>query len=152
MDFVEIKSKACKDCGLTKPLSDYYRHPRRLDGAIARCKPCHNQLMKNWYVKNKERHNEINRQNYKKNPVKILAKTRLYQRHRRKAAVKWADKVAVQQYYILARYLSRETGIKWHVDHIIPLNHDKVCGLHTEHNLTFLPSSINLSKANKWTS
>ena len=33
--------KSCISCGLTLPLSSYYRHPRMADGHLNKCKECH---------------------------------------------------------------------------------------------------------------
>lgn len=142
--------KTCSDCGAQKPVSAYYAHPRRIDGTQAFCKACHNGRMRLWYKRNKEQHNAQSKQNYAKNPVKVLARTRLYQRAKRRAAPRWRNQEAIEQYYILARFLASETGVPWHVDHVVPLTHPGVCGLHVEHNLTLLPAAFNLGKGNKF--
>ena len=66
------------------------------------------------------------------------------------AVAPWGNPAAIKAVYTLAVRLSQTTGIEHHVDHIIPLQHPLVCGLHVEHNLRAIPRSENQRKHNKW--
>lgn len=62
----------------------------------------------------------------------------------------WADADAMQAIYDHARQLTRETGTPHEVDHVVPLNHPLVCGLHCPANLQVLPHEVNRRKSNNW--
>lgn len=49
----------------------------------------------------------------------------------------------------LARERKSQTGIDWHVDHMIPLQAKKASGLHVWNNLQVIPAFMNLKKHNK---
>lgn len=67
----------------------------------------------------------------------------------KKATPAWANLDLIREFYEDADALG-VTGFKWHVDHIIPLKHDLVCGLHVHNNLQLLVASVNISKSNKF--
>ncbi len=69
---------------------------------------------------------------------------------RNKSMPPWADKKAIRNMYLEARRLTKVTGVKHEVDHIIPSNHKLVCGLHVENNLQILTEYENAVKSNKF--
>lgn len=56
----------------------------------------------------------------------------------------------IRKLYDEAARLTRETGIKHHVDHIVPLKSPVVSGFHVEHNLQVIPKLVNLAKGNRY--
>lgn len=66
------------------------------------------------------------------------------------ASPDWASVSAIKAVYVRAAELTKETGVKHHVDHVVPLQSRRVCGLHVEHNLQILTAKQNQEKSNKW--
>jgi len=60
----------------------------------------------------------------------------------------WANKTAIEELYMLARRLTLETGVEYEVDHIIPIRHPLVCGLHSIDNLRIITAQLNKRKSN----
>lgn len=66
------------------------------------------------------------------------------------AEVPWTDRRAIRRLYDLSRKLTAETGVQHSLDHIVPLKHPLVCGLHVQNNLHVVPLKDNLRKSNNW--
>jgi len=112
-----------------------------------------NLISKKYYEDNKERLQSINRDWKKLNKDSVASSVRLRKKKVRSATPSWLTKEhkqEIQQFYWLAQDLKTVTGESYHVDHIVPLKGENVCGLHVPWNLQVLPADINLSKGNKY--
>jgi 5-methylcytosine-specific restriction endonuclease McrA len=83
------------------------------------------------------------------NKETILIHANARRKRCRESQPSWADVDRIREVYALTATKTRITGIKHHVDHIIPLNGKHVCGLHVHENLQILTKEENLSKGNK---
>ena len=73
-------------------------------------------------------------------------------RRHRMATPAWLtylQKQEMKQLYLIARQLTQTTGVRYVVDHIVPLRSDVVCGLHVPWNLRVITQDENLQKSNK---
>jgi 5-methylcytosine-specific restriction endonuclease McrA len=65
------------------------------------------------------------------------------------ATPRWVNRLAIQAMYAKAVFMSRQQGVPFEVDHIIPLQGEQVCGLHVACNLQILSRHENRSKSNR---
>ena len=128
------KSEASKAAG-----KRYYEKNKDLVKARANARP------KNEVSQYKKKYKEANPDLYK-------ALTSVRKRRHRNATPKWistSQKLAMRQLYLQAMELTKLTGERYVVDHIIPLISDEVCGLHVPWNLRVITQEENLRKSNK---
>jgi hypothetical protein len=93
------------------------------------------------------------KQSYKEaNPDLYKALTSFRRRRFRDATPPWLtrkQKSEIRDLYRIAITMSRTTGERYVVDHIVPLQSDVVCGLHVPWNLRVITQVENLLKSNK---
>ena len=75
--------------------------------------------------------------------IKDVVRAIMRNKRMRQATPKW-----VKTKDLLRIYKNRPEG--YHVDHIVPIKHPLVCGLHVPANLQYLPSVENIRKYNKF--
>jgi hypothetical protein len=86
------------------------------------------------------------------NPDMYREMVSLRRRRFRQATPKWLtaeQRMEIRLKYRLAIEMSRATGTRYAVDHIVPLQGETVCGLHVPWNLQVIPQEENLKKFNK---
>lgn len=165
-----MTTKQCSKCKETLELTAFYKNHRGADGLSYKCKACKKkydkEYKKEYRVANRERiiayakeyydankaHLRAQKKEYTvANPDKVNALNAKRRAQKIQATPKWLTKrdlALMESYYIKAKLLELETGIKYHVDHTIPLNHPQVCGLHVPTNLQVITAEENLVKGN----
>ncbi len=87
-----------------------------------------------------------------RNPDLYKELVSLRRRRFRQATPKWLtpeDKLEIRLKYRLAIEMTRQTGVRYAVDHIVPLLGETVSGLHVPWNLEVITQEENLKKSNR---
>jgi hypothetical protein len=108
------------------------------------------EYMQNYYRDNREKVAETKKEWRKQNPHKNAEYCSKRKAIKLKAVPGWYDDEKVLAFRTEVLKLVEETGIEYHVDHIVPLQSDFVCGLHWHGNMQILTAAENISKHNKW--
>lgn len=82
------------------------------------------------------------------NKVKRVAYQNKREAAKKQRTVAWSDDEKILAIYAQAQQLRLDTGIKYHVDHIIPLQGKLVSGLHVHNNLRAITGRQNNQKYN----
>lgn len=109
----------------------------------------------------REKHNERGRDWRKANPDRVkqfkheqraekLRRFLIRMARIRRATPPWADKKQIDAIYALADYLTEKIGIPYEVDHIYPLAHRDLCGMHIPANLRVITRAENQRKGNRF--
>lgn len=155
--------KTCSYCGEAKDIGLFYaRHGK----ARPECKSCTLAVNKatitreaklkgqrSYRSKNKEQLNKKHQDYKKANRALCNASWMKYHASKLNATPAWLSNKhleEIQGVYLLAKECELLSGDMYHVDHIVPLQGENVCGLHVPWNLQVLPADINMSKGNRY--
>lgn len=159
--------KYCKKCNNVKSINSFGIDAATNTGINRICKECVNDISGLWKKQNRDALNNYQRAYYYKNIEVMRLKSIEYQKNNKHivnaySAKKRASKLLatpkwltinqlsdIKDFYFAAKQLELETGIKYHVDHVVPLQGKNVCGLHVPWNLQVIPASDNVRKSNK---
>lgn len=171
---IEQSTKICVKCHLKKSLDSFHKNKNKLDGLDYYCKDCrcassnrwnranihrkintgnHKASVKKWRSANSEKYKSDLKKWRLANSSKICNYSAKYRTLKKKAIPVWAntefEKFAISEMYALAEMRTKATGIKHHVDHIVPINSKLVQGFHCLANLQILEARANIIKGNR---
>lgn len=98
-------NKICFKCNKTKPLEEFYKHPRMADGHVNKCKEC-NRLENKLYKRNNIEMHDVARKKY----VKSERYRELLKSQAKKHGYKFPEKTRARQ--AVARAIKRQKLVK----------------------------------------
>ena len=171
--------KTCTQCKEAKEIHLFVVNRKKKCGYRAYCISCGPIISRRYYLKNVDKRREVARayraahpdkvkaawnkwaeprkqelsrkqcERTKREPEKNRARRSLRRARQAQALAPWANLEKINDIYAEAARLTKETGIKHHVDHIYPIKSKVMCGLHVETNLQILTQVENQKKSNR---
>ncbi len=149
--------RTCNKCGVEKPLLEFNRDKTAKLGRSRRCAECSRKRCAEFQAtvaqtpEHKAKRRVYNARHRREKRAHYNAIEGRRRAAKKNASPAWANREAIDFAYYAADVIHKVYGgVKPHVDHIVPLQHDLVCGLHVENNLQLMSASANLSKGNRW--
>lgn len=147
-----VSSKACIICARENQSKWDARNPDKLrqyttayDNANRERRQ---QAARNYRKHNPEAANGATSRYRKRNPGLVNAHCSAYRARQLSATPSWLNAKDFESIYTKAKEMTLQTGVPHHVDHIVPLKHDLVCGLHVPWNLQIITATANQRKKN----
>ncbi len=138
-----VSKKKCCKCLKYRSIEEFTVATKTPTGKRYECKNCFKELCSAYHIIHKEKRNKESKNYYEFCPSKNIARNAKRRARLLNAVVPWSEMKEIEKFF---KY--RQKG--YHVDHVIPLCHNMVCGLHVLSNLQYLTSLDNLRKANKF--
>jgi hypothetical protein len=155
----------CYSCKVTLTSENIVHNKGKSVGRESCCKQCNTKRVSLWYQNNKDKkriydakrrkekrylYREASRKHRLNNPAKKKADVIARKSGISTQTPSWANFKYMNLFYKLAKIEQVRTGKAVHVDHIIPIISDVVCGLHCEDNMQLLFAEYNLKKSNHY--
>lgn len=156
--------KVCTICKKEQELHFFQKKKECSDGHINQCKFCVKELVSKWRKENPEKYRaQLNRarekRGTKETKEEFLNRKKKYAMgrnivsnnyaHRRRSKLSIKDEMTEFVFAEASRLRDLRkitTGIDWHIDHIVPINHKLACGLHVAANFQVVPAEWNRQK------
>ena len=105
-------------------------------------------MWKAWYERNRERKAEIDKAYRERNREQTTERNRIKRCRKRNATIRLTanEKEKIFSIERTRQQLQKETGVEYHIDHILPIVHG---GIHHPVNLRIIDGRENLSKQDK---
>ena len=147
--------KTCSRCKVEKTVQDYWVNRQQKSGLNPSCKDCQRANNKNYVptAEAKQRIREQAKVRGRLNRPSLNAQEAKRRARKLSATPKWLTEEHHNEMlycYSVAKDCEILTGDKYHVDHIVPLQGEFVCGLHVPWNLQVLPANLNIAKGNSF--
>lgn len=144
------------------PLVQYWEPKHIRDELAAKAEPLYRKAVRRWYKKHdsdlrvsairQRRLSILRRQQDKKATARAGVSRRAAARIN--AIPCWFgefDALVFLEAAKLCQVRELQTGIQWHIDHMVPLRAADACGLHCAENIQVIPAAMNLEKNNSMT-
>lgn len=109
------------------------------------------KVRKEWEAKNRSKVLESRKAYYEKNKIEYIERANKRSKRLKSSILSELYREEIRSIYKICDRVNKITGAtNFHVDHIIPLQGENVCGLHAPWNLQILLKSLNWKKSNKF--
>lgn len=135
--YKKVSSKNCWDCKTILPISNFNKDRATADGHKNICRECCLIRIRDWERNNPDKARVSS------------SKSRAKRRQNASSPLSSYFSEDIWVYYFVASDFSLRFGIKYHVDHVVPLCGTNVCGLHVPWNMRVITSVENQTKNNK---